>query len=223
MLLPYHPPSTAFWLGTDAYGASMLARLVDATWDTMYSVLLAVGVAILVGTLVGAVLAFTRRSQLRVLCEVLLSFSYAAPLLLLVLLVLVVFGERFWVFPSVGLLSWGGIALAASTSLERVLESGYVRASRNFGVSLMRACLIHGIPHALPTIVSAGVALASQLFQLSVVLAFIGVGSNGLGALIREGYQVFPSAWWMWVPATVVAALLLGGTAWAVQKGVGNE
>jgi len=219
MLIPYHPPGAKFLLGTDAFGASMGLRLMWATWDTVYAVLLAVGVAGCVGVAVGAVLAFTRRKWLRVFCEILLSFSYAAPLLLLVLLLLVVFGQRGMIFPSVGLLAWGGIALAAATSFERIIDSGFVRASRNLGLSPMHACLRHGMGHALPTIISACTALASQLFQLSVVLAFIGIGRGGLGALIREGYQVYPSAWWMWLPATIVAAVILGLASWGAHKG----
>lgn len=219
MLIPYHPPSIEFFLGTDAYGGSMAMRLISATWETIYSVLLAVGIAGCVGGCVGAVLAFTRRKLLRIGCEILLSFSYAAPLLLLVLLVIVVFGEGIWVFPSIGFLAWGSIALASATSFERVNDSGYVRASRNLGLLPVRACLRHGIGHALPTIIGACAALASQLFQLSVVLAFIGVGGGGLGALIREGYQVYPSAWWMWLPATVTAAVILGISSWGAHKG----
>jgi len=217
--LPYQTPSAEFWLGTDALGSSVAIRLLIATWETLYTVAAAAAIAAVLGTLVGAALAFSGQSRLRALCETLLGFAYAAPLLLLVLLLVVVYGDRPWVFPSVGILAWGGIALSAATSLERIINSGFVRASRALGATPLAAYLRHGIPHALPTVASATAALSAQLFQLSVLLAFIGVGRSGLGNLICEGYEVYPTVWWTWLPATLVAALILSGSAWLAQRG----
>jgi len=115
--LPYQTPSAEFWLGTDALGSSVAIRLLIATWETLCTVAAAAAIAAVLGTLVGAALAFSGQSRLRALCETLLGFAYAAPLLLLVLLLVVVYGDRPWVFPSVGILAWGGIALRGCESI----------------------------------------------------------------------------------------------------------
>lgn len=219
MTAAYQPPGSGHWLGTDALGESVAERLVSATGETLIAVLAATVLAACLGTLVGCVLAFSGNGRLRAACEVLVGFAYAAPLLLVVLLLVAIYGDRAWVFPAIGLLSWGGIAVNAASSVERVRTSGFVRAALALGVPPAAAYLRHGVRHAWPTIRAAALALAAQLFQLSVLLAFLGVGRDGLGSLIREGYDVYPAVWWTWLPAMGVAALLLAATAWAAQRG----
>jgi peptide/nickel transport system permease protein len=213
-LVPYHSPDSQYWLGTDALGRSVLARLLEAAWSTCLSVGIATLIAVSIGVAMGSLLALGGNNRFRGVGEALLGFSFAAPLLLLTLLLLAVFGDQLWIFPSVGLFAWGGIALATASSLQRVIDSDFIAASCELGSSRLGAVLRHAAAHVFPTVTSVAVALSVQLFQLSVLLAFIGVGRSGLGTLIREGYQLYPAVWWTWLPATIVAAILLGGAAW---------
>lgn len=104
---PYQAPSFNYWLGTDGLGEPVAARLLDATGHTVFAVTLAVCIAALIGSVIGTVLAFSGRNRLKALCETLLSFTFAAPMLLLVLLLLVIYGDELWIFPSIGLFAWG--------------------------------------------------------------------------------------------------------------------
>lgn len=215
------PPSLKYLLGTDSLGRSVARLLLESTVRTLSDVLLAVLLAAALGLAVGFLAAATRSRALRLVSDAVLNVSYSTPVLVVVLLFFALFGDRLYTFPLVaGSFAWGGIALATGSALTDQVSRGYVRASQSLGAGPLWIARRHLLPNILPDIRAAALGTLSPLFQLAVVFSFLGAGGGeaSLGSLIRDGYDLFPSAWWLWLPPTLVAVIALGGAAMLSQR-----
>jgi peptide/nickel transport system permease protein len=215
------PPSLGYLLGTDSLGRSVARLLLDSAARTLSDVLFAVLLATALGMAVGFLAATTRARFLRLVSNAVLTVSYSTPVLVVVLLFFALFGDRRYIFPLVaGSFAWGGIALATESTLTDQIGRGYVRAAYALGASPLWVARRHLLPNILPDVRAAALGTLSPLFQLAVLFSFLGAGGGeaSLGALIRDGYDLFPSAWWLWVPATLVAIFALGGAAMLSQR-----
>jgi peptide/nickel transport system permease protein len=142
-------------------------------------------------------------------------------MLVVLLLVLSMAGDRPAVFPLVGgVFSAGGIALAVETEVRRILEEPYVVAARVMGAGGTRVAICHVLPNLRRTLVSTVLGTLGPLVQISVLVSFLGVGGGqvSLGSLIREGYSLFPSAWWLWGSGTFVAITMLVTTTLVARR-----
>lgn len=213
---PLVPPGHEYLLGTDAIGQSVAIRLLEAVLQTSLIVGTAVLLATAIGLGVGLLAGSVRLSAVKALAAMLTALSYAVPLLIVLLLFYAFLGDRWIVFPVVaGFFVWGGIALATQTRTEEILPMPFVLVARVMGAGPLRLTVRHILPNILGQVWAAALGTLSPLLQVHITLSFLAVGggSNNLGALIREGYELFPAAWWLWVPATVTAIGLLAASA----------
>jgi|GEM_PF-4162478 len=212
MTEPFLAPSEAYWLGTDALGRPVLERLLAGTAETLVIIALTLLLAAGIGLLVANLAVRGRWAWLRVSAEVATHFAYALPLILLLLLLLVYFGSAWWLFPVVaGCICWASISAACQLELSHAYAQPWVQASRELGCSDQFIYRKHVSPLLLPVLGNASAALLPSLLQSYFVTSFISVGEHGLGALVRQGFEVYPQAWWLWLPASAVSCLLLGG------------
>lgn len=215
------PPGLNYWLGTDALGHSVAWLLTEATIRTCVTVGIAVMLASAIGLIIGLVAGFLRVPGMRFLATTFVTLSYSTPLLVVLLLVYTFVGNQWLVFPVVaGCFVWGGIALAVQTEAEQILRQPYILAARSLGASRLQVLRRHALPNLLPAIWAATVGTVAPLFQVLILVSFLGIGADSvtLGSLIREGYDLFPAGWWLWLPAALIACLILASTAAATTS-----
>jgi microcin C transport system permease protein len=205
-------PNARNWLGTDAKGRDMIARLVYGFRVSVWFALALTAVGTLLGVLAGAVQGyFGGRTDLFV--QRLVEIWGAVP----ELLVLIIFASIFE--PSLLLLLvllsvWGWIGLSDYVRAEflrnRSLE--FVKAARAMGLSNGQIIWRHVLPNSMtPVITFLPFRMSAGILALTS-LDFLGLGVPAtvpsLGELLRLGKENLDS-WWIIVPTFVVLVVTM--------------
>lgn len=222
---PFHQwerPSARHWFGTDGVGRDIASYVLAGTRTTL---LVAVGsgvVASVVGMLLTALGALTRRwvrEGMAVLLDVLVAF----PTLLTAMLLTAVFGGSLGVVvASVGLGFGVTIARVARGEIRRIARSDYVTAARASGVGPVGVLVRHLVPNAAPLFtVQLSLAMATAVLA-EAGLSYLGYGASSStaswGSLLADlqtyiGVHPWSAAWPGAAIAIVVVALSLLGDA----------
>jgi peptide/nickel transport system permease protein len=180
-------PSLAHPLGTDDLGQDLLARMLYGGRISLAVGLAAMSVAILLGTLIGAIAGMSRGwvgIALMWLTDLFLSLP-ALPLLLLIIYLFrdslkAVFGPEGGIFIMIvlviGGLRWMPAARLVRAQILSLREKEFVEAARALGASRVRLVVRHILPNALgPVIVAATIDVAAAIIAEST-LSFLGLG-----------------------------------------------
>lgn len=207
-------PSAEHWLGTDALGRDLLARIIHGASQSLSGAFVAVGVGFLVGTALGLIAGSARGKVDGVIMrgvDVLLSI----PQLLLSLSIVILLGfGTINAAIAVGVTSIASFARLARSEVVRVRASDYVEAAFGSGGTFSRVLWRHILPNSL-TSVTAFAALQFGWAILTIsTLGFLGYGAPPptpeWGLLIAEGRNYIARAWWLTtVPGLVVILVVL--------------
>ncbi|HAN75170.1 MAG TPA: peptide ABC transporter permease [Planktothrix sp. UBA10369] len=181
------PPSWKHPFGTNDLGQDQLARLLIGGRVSLTVGVAAMAVAILLGTLVGAISGFYGGiidSLLMRLTDLFISL----PQLPVLLLVIYLFRESIKqiVGPEVGIflliiivvggLNWMSVARLVRASFLTTREQDFVTAAKAIGASSKRLIWVHILPNVLsPVIVAATLAVGTAIITEST-LSFLGLG-----------------------------------------------
>ena len=180
-------PSLAHPFGTDDLGHDLFAR---ALWGGRVSIavgVVAVLIAISLGTLVGAISGFFggRLDDLLMrLTDMFLSLPQL-PLLLLTIYLFrdtlrLAFGPEFGIFllivSVIGILNWMPTARLVRAAFLSLKQKEFVEAARCIGASNRRIIVVHILPNVLsPVLVAATVGVGAAIITESA-LSFLGLG-----------------------------------------------
>lgn len=190
-----------FWLGGDALGRPLLARIVVASQNTMMVATGAVVVSLAIGTTLGLIAGYTTRMGSQIimrLADVIMSF----PSLLLAVIVL------YMLAPSVGnliiVLAITRIPVYLRTSRAEVLEIRermFVQAARVMGASTNRIVFKHILPVVFPTLVTIATLDFAFVMLAESSLSFLGIGIQPpeitWGLMVAQGKAYLTTAWWL--------------------------
>ncbi|OIP67364.1 MAG: peptide ABC transporter permease [Oscillatoriales cyanobacterium CG2_30_40_61] len=181
------PPTGKHLFGTNDLGQDQLARLLIGGRVSLTVGVAAMAVAILLGTLVGAIAGFYGGiidSLLMRLTDLFISL----PQLPVLLLVIYLFREAIKqiVGPEVGIflliiivvggLNWMSVARLVRASFLTTREQDFVTAAKAIGASSKRLIWVHILPNVLsPVIVAATLAVGTAIITEST-LSFLGLG-----------------------------------------------
>lgn len=180
-------PSFAHPLGTDDLGQDLLARLLYGGRISLAVGFAAMLVAVLFGTLVGALSGISGRAVdagLMWMTDLFLSLPTLPILLLVIYLfrepVTAMFGVEGGVFILIVLViggfRWMPVARLVRAQFLSIREKEFVEASRALGASTSRQVTHHILPNAVgPVIVVATVSIAEAILVEST-LSFLGLG-----------------------------------------------
>jgi peptide/nickel transport system permease protein len=207
-------PNSQFWLGTDLLGRDLLSRLIFGARTSLIIGLLANGIAILIGAMVGVTAGFLRGW----IGGILMRFTdlmMAFPSLILGIVLAALIGPSLWnVTIVIALVNWVQIARVLYTETTSLAEREYIMAERSIGAGTARILIKHMLPHLLPTItVWATLGIATTVL-LEAALSFLGQGvqppTPSWGGMINENQSYFQSfPWLVFFPGIVIAALAL--------------
>ncbi len=181
----FQPPSAAAIMGTDDLGRDMWTRILYGGRISLSVGLLAMGVSIVVGAIVGLVSGFYGGwvdSILSRITEIFLSIPR-----LFVLIAMGMFlrsadlpflkaGSFAPIAIVIGVLSWMGVARLVRGATLELREREYVQAARAIGSNNARIMFRHILPNVFsPIIVSATLGLAGAIISESG-LSYLGFG-----------------------------------------------
>ena len=198
------PPSSEHWMGTDQFGRDMFARLVHATRLDLMISFSVVGLALVVGSLLGALSGFIGGKLDDVLMRV-VDILQSFPAFILAMGMAAVLGN-----------SIGNVILAIAVAytpyfvrltrgeMLRVRRLEYADAARCVGVSPWRTLYYHLLPNSItPSLVQAALALGWAMLD-TAGLAFLGLGirppTPEWGVMVSEGAKnILSVEWWTWL------------------------
>ncbi len=207
-------PGLAHWLGTDALGRDLWARVVHGSVHSLSGAFLAVAVGLVAGTLIG-LLAGAAGGRVDDALMRLVDVLLAVPSLLLSLTIIILLGfGTINAAIAVGVASVAGFARLVRSEVVRVRRSDYVEAAFGSGGRFAAVLWRHVLPNSLTSVVAlAALQFGSAILSIST-LGFLGYGAPPptpeWGLLIAEGRNYIATAWWLTTaPGLVVVAVVL--------------
>jgi ABC-type dipeptide/oligopeptide/nickel transport system permease subunit len=210
------PPSLAHWLGTDAQGRDVWARLVYGARISLAVGVISQGIAVSLGVTLGLIAGYYGgwiEELIMRLADVTLAFP---TLLLLIAMVAALKPSLVVVFATVGLVGWAGMArlVRGQTLVVRQLE--YVQAVQALGARGARVMLRHVLPNVVaPVIVAATLGIAGAIMA-EAALSFLGLGvqppTPSWGSMIADGRdldQLRHAPWTSLAPGLAIGAAVL--------------
>jgi peptide/nickel transport system permease protein len=210
------PPSWAHIMGTDLLGRDLFSRLIVGSKYSLGVSLIAVGVSLSIGLLLGSVSGFFGGPVDRVLMLVMDSL-YVFPGFIFVLIMAVVLGPGIW--QTALAVSFGRIPsnfrMIRSITLS-IKERGFIEAERVIGADNMHIIFNHIAPYYLSILfVTVSLGLARGTLAISG-LGFLGLGIPpptpewGTELAMGRGF-LLSGAWWGVVfPGLFVLIAMLG-------------
>ncbi|MER8376887.1 ABC transporter permease [Mesorhizobium sp. M1406] len=208
------PPDAKFWLGTDLLGRDLLTRILYGARTSLIIGIVANGVALFIGTLVGVTAGYFRGwigGALMRFTDLMMAF----PALLLAICLAAVFQPSLWIVAMViALVNWVQTARVIYTETSSLAEREFIDAERTIGASAPRILFRHILPHLLPTIIVWGTLGISTTVLLEATLSFLGIGvqppTASWGNIIFENQTYFQAApWLVFFPGAAILALAL--------------
>ncbi len=208
------PPGGAYVLGTDLLGRDLLSRLLYGARTSLIIGLVANGIALVIGTVIGLTAGFFQGW----IGAVLMRFTdlmMAFPALLLAICLAAVFQPSLWIVAFViAMVNWVQTARVIYTETSALAARDYIAAQRTLGASTPRILFRHILPHLLPTIIVWGTLGISTTVLLEATLSYLGVGvqppTPSWGNIIFENQTYFQSApWLVFFPGAAIVVLAL--------------
>ena len=208
------PPDGKFLMGTDLLGRDLFSRILYGAQTSLIIGVVANGLALVIGTLVGITAGFFRGW----IGGVLMRFTdlmMAFPALLLAICLAAIFEPSLWIVAMViALVNWVQTARVIYTETSSLATRDFIAAERTLGASTSRILFRHILPHLLPTIIVWGTLGISTTVLLEATLSFLGIGvqppTASWGNIIFENQTYFQTApWLVFIPGAAIILLAL--------------
>ena len=208
------PPNADFWLGTDLLGRDLLTRILYGARTSLIIGVVANGIALVIGTIIGVSAGYFRG----VFGAVLMRFTdlmMAFPALLLAICLAAIFQPSLWIVAMViAIVNWVQTARVLYTETTSLAEREFIAAEKTLGAGHARILLRHILPHLVPTIIVWGTLGISTTVLLEATLSFLGIGvqppTPSWGNIIFENQTYFQAApWLVFFPGAAILILAL--------------
>tara|TARA_R110002051_G_C8769269_1_gene503238 strand:+ start:8913 stop:9848 length:936 start_codon:yes stop_codon:yes gene_type:complete len=190
-----------FWLGGDALGRPLLARIIVAAQNTIFVAAGAVFFSLIIGASLGLIAGYTSKTLSQVimrLADVIMAF----PSLLLAVIVLFMLDSS--VFNLVIVLAITRIPVYLRTARAETLEIRermFVQAAKVMGASTPRIIFRHILPVVFPTLITIATLDFAFVMLAESALSFLGIGIQPpeitWGLMVSQGRPYLTTAWWL--------------------------
>ncbi|HBF39018.1 MAG TPA: peptide ABC transporter permease [Firmicutes bacterium] len=194
-------PGHQFKLGADLLGRDLLTRLIFGARVSMLIGIVANGVAVLLGTLLGT-LAGYHQKKIGTAIMRFTDLMMAFPALLLAIALTSILRPSMWIVALViALVNWVQIARVIYAQVMTIRANEFIEAAIAVGASTRRIIFRHVLPHLIPTLLVYGTLGISTTVLLESTLSFLGVGvqppTPSWGGIINESQTYFLDAPWL--------------------------
>lgn len=208
------PPTSAHWFGTDPLGRDVLSRIVYGARLSIPVGIAAVGLAGLLGTLIGSVAGAAGGIVDEVLMRV-TDLMLAFPTVILAMIISAALGAGIRnAVIAIMVAWWPSYARFARGLVLAVREREYVEAARAAGASSVRVFLRHILVNIVSPIVILSTLDVGHAILTFASLSFLGLGPPPQipewGSMIAAGRDYLDQAWWIGTfPGLAILTLVL--------------
>ncbi|ELZ33635.1 dipeptide/oligopeptide/nickel ABC transporter permease [Halogeometricum pallidum JCM 14848] len=214
-LYPNEAGTWAHPLGTDHRGRDILVRLFYGTRIAITVGIVSTGIALILGTLVGAVAGYYGGW----IDDALMRGSetlYAIPFLILVIAFMTAFGQKLtYAMIGVGIATIPTFARLIRSRVLSVREEDFIEAARAAGVRDRDIILRHVVPNSFaPVLVQATLQIGVNILIIAG-LSFLGYGAQpptpSWGQMLSNSRQyMLPNAWFSIWPGIAILITVVG-------------
>jgi len=206
-------PNAQFWFGADGAGRDLFVRTMYGARTSLIVGVVASGIAVLIGLVVGLVAGFFGRwvdTTLSRIADVML----AIPSLLIAIGITAACNTNVQgclsglIKPGLGIVigviaffSWSYIARIVRGFTLSIKEKDFVEASRSLGASNPRIIFREILPNLIGPIIVYTTLLIPQSILFEASLSYLGLGvppdTASWGGLLNQAAQYYDVAWWL--------------------------
>ncbi|RPI81936.1 MAG: ABC transporter permease [Chloroflexi bacterium] len=227
VIAPYNPldvkpgdrllgPSSNHWMGTDEYGRDILSRTIYATRVDMIIASSAVGIATVIGVMLGAIAGYFRGLVGEGIMRI-LDVIQAFPSLILAMALAVALGSgKSTIIVVVAFIMIPIFARLMRSEMLSARERGYTEVARCMGASELEIIFKQLLPNCItPILVQFALSMSYAILD-AAALSFIGLGVRPpeaeWGSMVNAGVGYIASGqWWLSIfPGLVMAIAILG-------------
>jgi peptide/nickel transport system permease protein len=209
------PPSGSHLLGTDQLGGDVMSRMIWGARISLKVGFVATGLAILIGTLLGAVAGYYGKwvdAAIMRAVDIMLCF----PTFFLILAVIAFLEPSIWnIMIVIGLTGWMGITRLVRADFSSLKQRDFVLAARSIGAGDLRIIFRHILPNAMASVLVAATLGVAGAILTESALSFLGIGvqppTPSWGNILTAGKDNIDIAWWLSLyPGLAILITVLG-------------
>jgi peptide/nickel transport system permease protein len=197
-------------LGTDDKGRDLLAMLVSGARVSLYVGILATGLALIIGSVIGVTSAYfggVVDNALMRFTDIMMTF----PFFLLLVLIVFIFGPSLnLIIVVIGLTGWTGTARMVRSEALSLRTREFIQALIVLGSSNKRIIFRHLIPNVLSIIIVTATISIPGVILAEAALSFIGLGDPSVaswGRILNAGQDSLDTTWWVAVEPGILLFL----------------
>jgi len=207
------PPSSAHWFGTDPLGRDILNRVVYGARISIPVGLAAVGLAVVLGTMIGSVAGVTGRAVDETLMR-LTDLMLAFPTVILAMIISAALGAGIRnAVIAIMVAWWPTYARFARGLVLSARDREYVEAARALGASPVRVFMRHVLVNISSPIVILGTLDVGRAILTFASLSFLGLGPPPQiaewGSMIAAGRDYLDQWWIATFPGLAILTLVV--------------
>jgi peptide/nickel transport system permease protein len=193
-------PSRTFLFGADDLGRDVLVRVAYGTRVSLIAGVVASGLAVIVGGIVGMVAGYFGTvvdTALSRFMDVILSF----PLLLFAIALVSIVGPSLIVSIAViAFFSWAVVGRIIRGQTLSLREKEFVEAARSLGASDLRIIFVDILPNLVAPLIVYSTLLIPASIVFEATLSFLGLGvvppTPTWGNMLSDALGYYKVAWW---------------------------
>ena len=201
------------FLGSDASGRDLFARLLYGGRVSLGVGLAATFVALTIGVVYGAVAGFVGGKRDAFMMRT-VDIIYSLPFPIFVILLMVFFGRNIiLLFVAIGAVEWLTMARIVRGQVMSIKKMEFIEAARSLGLGHRRIIFRHILPNVLGPIIVYTTLTIPSVMLLEAFLSFLGLGvqppMSSWGVLIKDGAEKMEEFPWLLIfPGTVFSLTL---------------
>ena len=195
------PPTFRHLMGTDEFSQDVFSRILYGARISLTIGLVAVGISVTLGTLLGALAGYWGGMVDTVIMRV-VDMVMAFPRLVLLILIVALFPTTiFVVIVALAFTQWPFTARMVRGEILALKEREFAEAARALGFSRRRILFRHLLPNALGSLIVVATLGVGNAIILEAGLSFLGLGvqagTPSWGSMVNGGRDYLMDAWWV--------------------------
>ncbi len=214
--IPYSPPSSQHWLGTNSFGQDVFLQLVYGLRSSLLIGIIGGGLATFIGLVVGFVSGYSG-GMIDELLMMLTNIMLVIPTMAVLIIIAAYLPYRGVMIESViiGFTGWPWTARAVRSETLSLKSRGFVHLARISAVKPMRIIFGEIAPNMLSYVFMVFILQFGGSILAAVGLDFIGLGptrGTSLGLMLQQAvlWNAIQLGMWWWIipPGAIITALV---------------
>lgn len=210
----FSPPTLQHIMGCDSYGRDIFSRILEGAGTSFLIAVCVVLIGVIAGTLIGALTGYFGGWADELLMRICDSVTAFPSILLALVVVAVVGGNKVTITWTLGILFIPSFARIVRGEYAKARELNYVKSARLMGANSFRIMFRHILPNAVPVLLPAVTIGFNNAVLAEASMSYLGIGVQppdaSLGRMLAEAQVYLKNAPWyvLFVGLTIVLLIL---------------